>query len=242
MIDLASETERLLAFAEHSRHPEGGFAWLNADGTPDLERPRELWITTRMTHVFALGELLGWPGAAELVARMEGRAALNDQKFENVAMRFTERDRRGQLIVESNRDAIASALAAQKEDTTGKYEANRNAATKLESYFAHQTEQTQQLLQEMRRSTEDKITDIKERLDKGEGTQKGGQDTRSEQRMNTGHIMGIIGGVVGMLALLWTISQGFLVGNNERKISALLRDTNIVPPGYVLVPAPTAGK
>ena len=68
MIDLASETERLLAFAEHSRHPEGGFAWLNSDGTPDLERPRELWITTRMTHVFALGELLGRPGAAELVA------------------------------------------------------------------------------------------------------------------------------------------------------------------------------
>jgi len=198
-----------------------------AKAKADIRHETELMLTSLKT---------------ELVARMEGRAALNDQKFENVAMRFTERDRRGQLIVESNRDAIASALAAQKEDTTGKYEANRNAATKLESYFAHQTEQTQQLLQEMRRSTEDKITDIKERLDKGEGTQKGGQDTRSEQRMNTGHIMGIIGGVVGMLALLWTISQGFLVGNNERKISALLRDTNIVPPGYVLVPAPTAGK
>src|SRR3954454_11673624 len=68
MIDLAAETERLLAFAEGSRHPEGGFAWLRSDGTPDLDRPRELWITARMTHVFALGELLGWPGAAELVA------------------------------------------------------------------------------------------------------------------------------------------------------------------------------
>jgi mannose/cellobiose epimerase-like protein (N-acyl-D-glucosamine 2-epimerase family) len=68
MIDLAAETERLLAFAEGSRHPQGGFAWLRADGTPDLDRPRELWITTRMTHVFALGELLGHPGAAELVA------------------------------------------------------------------------------------------------------------------------------------------------------------------------------
>jgi sulfoquinovose isomerase len=68
MIDLHAESERLLAFAEGSRHPQGGFAWLRSDGTPDLERPRELWITTRMTHVFALGELLGWPGAAELVA------------------------------------------------------------------------------------------------------------------------------------------------------------------------------
>src|SRR4051794_9404791 len=67
-MDLKTETERLLAFAERSRHPDGGLAWLRSDGTPDLERPRELWITTRMTHVFALSALLGWPGSEELVA------------------------------------------------------------------------------------------------------------------------------------------------------------------------------
>ena len=54
MIDLVAERGRLLAFAEGSRHPDGGFAWLRDDGSPDLERPRELWITTRMTYVFAL--------------------------------------------------------------------------------------------------------------------------------------------------------------------------------------------
>jgi sulfoquinovose isomerase len=68
MIDLAEETDRLLAFAARSRHPDGGFAWLRSDGTPDLSRPRELWITTRMTHVFALGAVIGFPGADELVA------------------------------------------------------------------------------------------------------------------------------------------------------------------------------
>src|SRR3954470_9662962 len=75
-MDLAAETARLLDFAERSRHPDGGFAWLNEDGSADLERPRELWITTRMTHCFALGHLLGRPGAAELVdhgvAALEG--------------------------------------------------------------------------------------------------------------------------------------------------------------------------
>ena len=54
MIDLEAERDRLLAFARGSRHPDGGFAWLRNDGTPDLERPRELWINARMTHVFAL--------------------------------------------------------------------------------------------------------------------------------------------------------------------------------------------
>jgi mannose/cellobiose epimerase-like protein (N-acyl-D-glucosamine 2-epimerase family) len=67
VLDLIAERERLLTFAEGSRHPDGGFAWLRADGTPDLERPRELWINTRMTYVFALAgreDLVDWGLAA----------------------------------------------------------------------------------------------------------------------------------------------------------------------------------
>ncbi len=74
MIDLAAETDRLLDFAAGSRHPDGGFAWLRSDGTPDLERPRELWITTRMTHVFALGVLLG-PAGRRRARRARARLA-----------------------------------------------------------------------------------------------------------------------------------------------------------------------
>ncbi len=68
MIDLLAERERLLAFAEGSMHPEGGFAWLRADGTPDLTRPRELWINSRDFDITHTGtakndELLGGHGA-----------------------------------------------------------------------------------------------------------------------------------------------------------------------------------
>jgi len=59
---LGAERERLLGFARGARVP-GGFAWLDDDGRPE-PRPPELWITTRMTHVFALGELLGEPDCA----------------------------------------------------------------------------------------------------------------------------------------------------------------------------------
>ena len=76
MLDLAAESDRLLDFAERARHPDGGFAWLDESGTPDLARPRELLITARMTHCFALAHLLGRPGAAELadhgIAALEG--------------------------------------------------------------------------------------------------------------------------------------------------------------------------
>ncbi len=64
---LAHEGDRLLDFAEASVHPDGGFAWLDAAGRPLLDRPVETWITCRMTHSFALGHLLGRPGAGALV-------------------------------------------------------------------------------------------------------------------------------------------------------------------------------
>jgi mannose/cellobiose epimerase-like protein (N-acyl-D-glucosamine 2-epimerase family) len=62
---LAGETGRLLAFARRSRTPDG-FGWLDADGALEPGRPPQLWITARMTHVFALGELLGVPGSGPL--------------------------------------------------------------------------------------------------------------------------------------------------------------------------------
>ena len=36
---LAAESDRLLEFGRASRHPEGGFAWLDEDGVPALDRP-----------------------------------------------------------------------------------------------------------------------------------------------------------------------------------------------------------
>jgi len=74
---LEGEGDRLLEFSRASRHPAGGFAWLDDSGRPELDRSVELWITCRMTHVFSLGHLLGRPGCAALVDHglraLEGR-------------------------------------------------------------------------------------------------------------------------------------------------------------------------
>jgi sulfoquinovose isomerase len=71
---LEAEGERLLRFARASAHPDGGFAWLDDRGAPELDRPVELWITCRMTHVFALAHLMGRDWAGDLVDH--GLAAL----------------------------------------------------------------------------------------------------------------------------------------------------------------------
>ena len=79
---LEGEGNRLLAFGRASGHPAGGFAWLDDDGRPDLERPVELWVTCRMVHVYALGHLMGRPDCAALVDH--GVAALSGRLHDTV--------------------------------------------------------------------------------------------------------------------------------------------------------------
>jgi sulfoquinovose isomerase len=73
--ELSTEFDRLLEFSFASKHPNGGFAWLDGDGLPMLGQPVETWITCRMTHVFALGLLAGRTECEPLVKH--GIAALS---------------------------------------------------------------------------------------------------------------------------------------------------------------------
>lgn len=81
-MDLAAEGERLLEFARASVHPDGGFGWLSDDGRLEPARPVELWISCRMTHVFALAHLMGHEWAGALVDH--GVAALTGRFLDHV--------------------------------------------------------------------------------------------------------------------------------------------------------------
>ncbi|HEU4567728.1 MAG TPA: AGE family epimerase/isomerase [Marmoricola sp.] len=72
---LVAEGDRLLGFARASPHPAGGFGWLDDRGRLDPGQPRPLYVTCRMTHVFALAHRLGKPWAGPLVDH--GLAALS---------------------------------------------------------------------------------------------------------------------------------------------------------------------
>lgn len=61
----ADEVRRLLAFGAPSVLPDGGAAWLDEDGEPDLDQPVHTWISARMAHTYALGHLLGVAGSGE---------------------------------------------------------------------------------------------------------------------------------------------------------------------------------
>lgn len=59
--------EELLAFGQRFPSPGGGSYYLGDDGTPWKERSRETWITSRMAHVYSIGEMLSYEGSKELV-------------------------------------------------------------------------------------------------------------------------------------------------------------------------------
>ena len=52
-----AEASRLLTFGQAAALPEGGFGWLDVDGSIDGTQPRPLYINARMTYVFALAHL-----------------------------------------------------------------------------------------------------------------------------------------------------------------------------------------
>lgn len=62
-VDLEAELDRLLDFGRRGALPGGGFGYLDDDGRLVADRPAELWITCRMTHVYSLAHLLGRDGA-----------------------------------------------------------------------------------------------------------------------------------------------------------------------------------
>ncbi|MDR3360630.1 MAG: AGE family epimerase/isomerase [Bifidobacteriaceae bacterium] len=63
---LSQETTRLLEFGRAGAKAPNGFAWLDGHGRPNLDAPVDLWVTCRMTHVYALGALLGHSWCAAL--------------------------------------------------------------------------------------------------------------------------------------------------------------------------------
>ncbi|MDR2382163.1 MAG: AGE family epimerase/isomerase [Bifidobacteriaceae bacterium] len=64
---LSLELARLLEFGRAAGMAANGFAWLDDQGRPDLDAPLDLWVTARMTHVYALGTLAGHEWCAQLV-------------------------------------------------------------------------------------------------------------------------------------------------------------------------------
>src|SRR5699024_7063684 len=76
---LEAEADRTFEFGRGAKVPTG-FGWLNNQGIVREDKDTELWITSRMLHVYSLAALMGRPGAASYVDH--GISALNGALYD----------------------------------------------------------------------------------------------------------------------------------------------------------------
>jgi hypothetical protein len=125
----------------------------------------------------------------------------------SVQKQFDERDIRGQASEDASKLAVNAALQAQKEAASAQNNSNSAAITKSEGATTKQIDGILALLSSNTTATNDKITAINARLDRGEGINMGGRESRVERRLDTSSMVAIIS-----LGLLMISVAGALLG------------------------------
>jgi hypothetical protein len=139
---------------------------------------------------------------AERDAAIKHLADLHDEKFASIALQFAERDVRTEQATEGAKQALDAALLAQKELVAQQNEANSAAAAKAEASFTKQIDQIGTIIQTLEKALDARITELKERIDRGEGSTAGAAGSRSERRLDTGQVLttlSVLAAVIGLL-------------------------------------------
>ncbi len=129
---------------------------------------------------------------------------LHGEKFASIALQFAERDVRSEQATEGAKQALDAALLAQKELVAQQNEANSAAAAKAEASFTKQIDQIGTIIQTLEKALDARITELKERIDRGEGSSAGAAGSRSERRLDTGQVLttlSVLAAVIGLLIL-----------------------------------------
>lgn len=116
---------------------------------------------------------------------------LHDEKFKSVNNQFVERDVRMEQMSRDAKTAVDAALQAAKEAVSEQNKSNVQAISKSEIAFTKQIDQLGLLLANVAKTSDDKISDARSRIQNIEGTKRGSSDQFSV-------IIGVVGAVVGI--------------------------------------------
>ncbi len=143
---------------------------------------------------------------AETAAEVRQLRELLETRLEGmdraIALQFAERDVRTEHTTEGAKQALDAALLAQKELVAQQNEANSAAAAKAEASFTKQIDQIGAIIQTQEKALDARITGLKERIDRGEGSTAGAAGSRSERRLDTGQVLmalSVLAAVIGLL-------------------------------------------
>jgi hypothetical protein len=127
---------------------------------------------------------------------------LHEERFNAIQQQFVERDTRGDQEKKASKEALDAALLAQKESVSQQNDANTTAATKTETNFTKQIDLVGTQITALDKSLTDRISELKERIDRGEGNNAGSADTRNDQRLNISQVIAAIATIAAVLGFI----------------------------------------
>jgi hypothetical protein len=127
---------------------------------------------------------------------------VHNEKFAGIARQFEERDVRTTQASSAADDALKAALQAAKELVGAQGEASAAAAVKSETSFTKQIDQIGTIIQTLEKALDARITELKERIDRGEGSSAGGAGQRVESRA----VAQVAFAAVGVILVIITIA------------------------------------
>jgi hypothetical protein len=130
---------------------------------------------------------------------------LHDEKFSSIELQFLERDVRTGQAATASAQALAAALQAAKEAVFEQAQAAAKAADKTELSFTKQIDLLLAQIKALSDTFTDRLAELKERIDRGEGTASGQQDFRAERRLDTGQLLTVAIVVIGVISVILTI-------------------------------------
>jgi len=147
--------------------------------------------------------------------RIEGGTKVEAERFQGVYNRFAERDVRVEQTARDTKVAVDAALAAQKEMGNKQTESFAQSIAKSEAATSKQIDQLGQLLTTTNLSTDGKIADIKERLTRLEGEDKGARQAVVTQQTSNMNTVSVIGLVLGTLIGVGGLVAAFVAANGS---------------------------
>jgi hypothetical protein len=130
---------------------------------------------------------------------------LHDERFAGIARQFVERDARMEMASRAAKEALDAALQAAKELVGQQNKTTAEAASKAELSFTKQIEQIDLRIRTLQEGFDARLTEIKERIDRGEGGKVAVAETRTERRLDTGLAVTVILAVLAALGIIATI-------------------------------------
>ncbi len=120
--------------------------------------------------------------------------SLHEERFHSIATQFLERDTRTEQTSRDSKVAVDAALQAAKEAVGEQNKSNALAIAKSETTFTKQIDQIGILISALQKGFDDKIDDIKTRLQSMEGQRKGAFDSY-------GFLIGVIATVIAIVSV-----------------------------------------